>query len=128
MKKSIKLFTLSLLMALTLGTVFYPGTTYADDVCNSSASEEVKRAAGCSGGSDQLPTAIQGILNAIILILGIVAVIAIIIGGVTFMTSTGNPEKIKQARNTILYAVIGLIICVLSFVIVNFVIVNILKQ
>lgn len=129
MKKSIKIIASIVLSVLCLGTVFYPTTTtYADDVCSSSAAPEVKKAAGCSGTSDQLPEVIQGILNAIILILGIVAVVFIIIGGVKYMTSTGNSEKTKEARNTILYAVIGLIVCVLAFAIVNFVIINILKQ
>ena len=99
-----------------------------DDVCSSSASPEVKKAAGCSGGSDDLPNVIINILNAIIGVAGFISVIWIIIGGVSYMTSAGDPSKTKKARDTILYACIGLIICVLAFVIVNFVILNILKD
>ena len=80
------------------------------------------------GDSSQqnLTTNIQGILNGVIAALGIVAVIVIIIGGVSYMTSTGDAGKVKKAKDTILYGVIGLVICVLAFAIVNFVIINII--
>jgi len=70
---------------------------------------------------------ITGIINAVIAVLGIVCVIVMIIGGVGYMTSQGDPGKVKKAKDTILYGLIGLIVCVLAFAIVNFVIVNILK-
>ena len=69
---------------------------------------------------------IKDIINAVILVLGIVAVVIIIIGGINYMTSSGDAGKVKKAKDTILYGVIGLVICVLSFAIVNFVILNIL--
>ena len=79
-----------------------------------------------SGGED-LVESITTILNAIIGVLGLVCVIVIIMGGITYMTSSGETEKVKKGRNTILYGLIGLVICVLAFAIVNFVIGNILK-
>ena len=97
------------------------------DVCSSSASSEVKKAAGCKGGSDDLQYVIINILNAVIGVAGFVAVVWIIIGGVTYMTSSGDVGKTKKARDTIIYACIGLIVCVLAFAIVNFVILNILE-
>lgn len=69
---------------------------------------------------------VQSIINAIIGALGIVAVVIIIIGGVNYMTSSGDAGKVKKAKDTILYGVIGLVVCVLAFAIVNFVISNIL--
>ena len=69
---------------------------------------------------------IQSIINAVIGILGIVCVIVIIIGGINYMTSSGDAGKVKKAKDTILYGVIGLVVCVLAFAIVNFVISNIL--
>ena len=57
--------------------------------------------------------------------LGIVAVIMVIIGGFTYMTSQGDPGKTKKARDTILYGIIGLVIALLAFAIVNFVLANI---
>ena len=97
-----------------------------EDVCNSGAPDEVKDAAGCNGSSDQLPNVVVNILNAIIIVAGIVSVIWIVIGGVGYMTSSGDANKTKKAKDTILYSVIGLTICVLAFAIVNFVINDIL--
>ena len=77
-------------------------------------------------GDNNLIDSVTGILNAIVAVLGIVAVIVIIIGGINYMTSSGDAGKVKKAKDTILYGVIGLIICALAFAIVNFVISNIL--
>ena len=76
---------------------------------------------------DNLVPAITSILNAIIGALGIVCVGIIIFGGVQYMTSTGDSGKVKKAKDTILYGVIGLVICALAAVIVNFVISNVLQ-
>ena len=76
---------------------------------------------------DTLTTDITGIINAIIGALGIVCVVVIIIGGVNYMTSSGDAGKVKKAKDTILYGMIGLVICVLAFAIVNFVIGTVLK-
>ncbi|MBQ3440932.1 hypothetical protein IJG27_01305 [Candidatus Saccharibacteria bacterium] len=77
---------------------------------------------------DALVESITTIINAVIGVLGVVCVIVIIIGGINYMTSSGDAGKVKKAKDTILYGVIGLVVCVLAFAIVNFVIVNILKQ
>ena len=69
---------------------------------------------------------ITGIINGVIAVLGIAAVVVIIFGGIQYMTSTGDAGKVKKAKDTILYGVIGLIICVLAFAITNFVIKNLL--
>ena len=66
------------------------------------------------------------ILNGVIAVLGLVCVVVIIIGGVNYMTSSGDANKVKKAKDTILYGLIGLVVCVLAFALVNFVIVNII--
>ena len=110
--------------------------TYAEDsICAKSHGpgqeipEEVWKAAGCEqNASDQLPTTITNILYTIIGIAGLVAVVFVIIGGVNYMTSSGDAGKLEKAKKTILYACIGLIICALAFAIVNWVIGGVLKQ
>ena len=77
-------------------------------------------------GGDTLDVQIINIINAVIGILGLVCVVVMIIGGVNYMTSSGDTAKVKKAKDTILYGLIGLIICVLAFAIVNFVITNVL--
>lgn len=89
------------------------------------AVEEVGR----EGTKDaELVDIVTGIINAIIGVLGLAAVIIIIIGGVNYMTSSGDAGKVKKAKDTILYGVIGLVVCILAFAIVNFVIRNIISQ
>lgn len=62
------------------------------------------------------------ITNVILYIVGIIAVIMLIIGGIKYVVSGGDSKKVTDAKNTVLYAIIGLIICFFSFAIVNFVI------
>ena len=64
---------------------------------------------------------VTGILNVVVGIIAVMAVIVVIIGGVFFVTSQGDAGKVARARNTILYGVIGLVVALLAFAIVNFV-------
>ena len=125
--KFIKLTMLTIASLIGIAT-FTTAPVFADSVCDSSAAESVKSAAGCPGyeTGDKLPGTIQSILNVIISVAGIIAVIFVIVGGVQYMTSSGDPGKTKKAKDTILYAVIGLIVCALAFAIVNFVIIKLL--
>lgn len=71
---------------------------------------------------------INVIMRVIDVILGFVALIAvfvIILGGIQFTTSTGDPAKTKKAKDTILYGVVGLVVALLAFAIVNFVLRNV---
>ena len=61
------------------------------------------------------------IINVIVSIVGIISVAVIVIGGITFATSQGDTAKTTKAKNTILYGIVGLIIALLAFAIVNFV-------
>ena len=80
------------------------------------------------GGDGDLGGSIVGILNGVIGILAAVCVVIIVLGGVQYMTSAGDAGKVKKAKDTILYAVIGLVVCALAATIVNFVIKNVLSQ
>ena len=64
---------------------------------------------------------IKTIINSIIFVVGMVAVIMIILGGVSYATSQGDTTKVKKGKDTILYGIIGLVIAVLAFAIVNFI-------
>jgi hypothetical protein len=55
-------------------------------------------------------------------IAGAIALIVITVAGLQFVLSQGEPQKIAKARNTILYAIVGLVICILAFNIVGFVV------
>lgn len=61
------------------------------------------------------------VINVIIGVVGFVAVVMIIIGGIGFVTSQGDAARVTKARNTILYGVVGLVVAILAYAIVNFV-------
>lgn len=71
---------------------------------------------------DDAQNIIKNVINTILIVLGMIAVIMIVIGGIRYTTSNGDPGSIKGAKDTILYAVVGLVIAILSYAIVNFVI------
>ncbi|MEX1058990.1 MAG: pilin [Candidatus Saccharimonadales bacterium] len=64
---------------------------------------------------------IRKVINLLSLIVGVVAVIMIIIGGLRYITSGGSDTGVTSAKNTILYAIIGLIIVALAQLLVRFV-------
>lgn len=62
------------------------------------------------------------ITNTILYTVGIISVVMLIYGGLRYVISGGDSKKVTDAKNTIMYAIIGLIIAILSYAIVNFVI------
>ncbi len=65
------------------------------------------------------------IINVVIGLVGFVAVIMIVIGGITFATSQGDPAKTEKGRKTLIFGIIGLVVSLLAFAIVNFVLKNV---
>lgn len=81
-----------------------------------------------TGGDDDAGAVMDRVntaINVILGILGVVAVAMIIMGGIQYATSQGDAAKATKARNTILYSIIGLVIALLAFAIVNFVLTNV---
>jgi hypothetical protein len=74
------------------------------------------------GGQPTLESNLETIVNILLFVLGAIAVIMIVIGGIRYATSNGDSSSITSAKNTILYSVIGLIVAIMAYAIVNFVI------
>lgn len=95
-----------------------------DDICQHQGEipDELFEVAGCKLAEDDtaMPAVVKMIEVALSLV-GIVAVIVIVYGGITFVISTGDAAKTTRARNTILYAVVGMGVALLSYAIVHFV-------
>lgn len=104
---------------------------FATDVTCPAGSERATAPtlAGCNVKEDSslMPT-IKTIIDVIIGVLGIVAVIVIVLGGVQYTLSTGDPGRIKKAKDTILYGIIGLVVAILAYAIVNFVLSSFFKS
>ena len=73
-------------------------------------------------GNDGLVTKV---VNILLWAIGLISVIMIIIGGIRYATSNGDSNAVTAAKNTIMYAVIGLVIAIFAYAIVNFVLVQI---
>jgi Na+/phosphate symporter len=77
-------------------------------------------AAAGSDATTQINNIVHTIVNLLSAIVGIVAVIMIIVGGFRYITSGGNDTSVTSAKNTILYAIIGLVVVALAQLIVRF--------
>lgn len=88
------------------------------DQCTGNATSKV-----CAAQKkDNANTMIKTVISLLLVALGIIAVIMIVIGGIRYTTSQGDSSGLKSAKDTIIYAVVGLVVAMLSYAIVNFVI------
>lgn len=90
----------------------------------SATATQINSGVNAVGGSDSvsLGTRIQQVVNILLYVLGAIAVLMIVIGGVRYTTSNGDSSAVKGAKDTILYAVVGLVVAVMAYAIVNFVV------
>jgi len=79
----------------------------------------IRTETGRDGG---LVNTITGLVNSLLTLLGIVAVLIIIYAGVRLIISRGDDKAVQDARKTLLYAVFGFVLIVLSYQIVNFIV------
>ncbi|MBQ3429898.1 hypothetical protein IJG21_00545 [Candidatus Saccharibacteria bacterium] len=105
-----------------------PGVCFADyntDYCNKLSSDELKKANGCDLGNNYqniIGGKVSGPINVILWIVGVLSVVMIIYGGLSYMTSAGDAAKVNKAKTILIYSIVGLIIAILAYAIVNFVI------
>lgn len=79
--------------------------------------------ADCPAGESttRLNSIIKTVINILSLVVGVVAVIMIIFGGLKYITSGGDSSNVSSAKNTIIYAIVGLVVVALAQFIVRFV-------
>ena len=99
---------------------FCASPVYADDAC-SIAGYDDPLICGTSNSDEEtvLQGRIKNVLDTVYLWVGIIAVVVIVIGGIQYMTSMGEAEKIKRAKSTITYSVVGLVLVLAAFAITN---------
>ena len=124
--KKIKLFLAAIaFMAGLGGAVLTSQTAKAVNVfdqCSGNADTSV-----CKAQGDNAQSMIQTVINILLYVLGIIAVIMIIVGGIRYTTSNGDSSALTSAKNTILYSIVGLVVAILSYAIVNFVVGKFIK-
>jgi hypothetical protein len=118
-KQSLKLFTSFVIASITLAAL---------SAAQSYAIGTVSQGADSARGTQQ-PANLFGdtgvfstISSVLLFIVGAIAVIMIIIGGLRYVISGGDATQVQAAKNTILYALVGIIIAILAYAAVNFVI------
>ena len=119
MNRSLKLFATSAMAALTLG-LFAIGRasaigTLADGAASARGAQQPANLFGDTGVFSQIS-------SVLLFIVGAVAVIMIVIGGLRYVISGGDSSQVQGAKNTILYALVGIIVAILAYAAVNFVI------
>lgn len=100
-------------------------TTLADslaeqDLCDKITDDALRSAAGCSssGTADSLAGTV---VNFLLYGVGLASVVMLIFGAVQIATSAGNASNVEKGKKTIIYSLIGLIISVFAYAIVNYV-------
>ncbi len=114
------------LIALVLGCLVVlamPLASTASTYANTSILDKINTSevSGLSDGEIDVSGLVTKGLNYLMYAVAVISVVMIIFGGIRYATSGGNAEKVKSAKNTILYAVVGLAVALLALVIVKFV-------
>ena len=121
-KKSLQALLLVPVLALGVSVVapLAQPASAADDLSISGGAESAK---GNDQSSDLFGSSgvFRTITNVMLFIIGAVSVIMLIIGGIRYTVSGGDSAAVTGAKNTILYAIVGIVVALLAFAIVNFV-------
>ena len=125
MKKTITTFLLGIFGALILGTA---PSANAQAVDLNTVKEKTQqgqcevRNQGSNCDNSGLTSLFRTVVNILLFLVGSLAVIMLVIGGLRYVTSNGDQNAVTSAKNTILYAIIGIVVAFLAYAAVNFVI------
>jgi len=130
--KRLKIFILLLTVFSSLALLMSAKVLAVDpliDACTGSGSssavcQDRQAAAGGTKTDNAITHTIKVAADIIAAITGVIAVVMIMVGGFTYITSGGSPEKLTTARNRITYSLMGLAIVALAWAIIRFVIDN----
>lgn len=123
MKIFTKILTVGMLMIGLFG-VFAPAVSAANGINICSGENGGDKSIYCQNrgsGETQVNGIIKTIVEVLLTAVGAISIIMIVIGGIMFALSSGDAQKAAKARNTVLYAVVGLAVSLFASAIVNFV-------
>jgi len=129
MKKSIR----TVIAGLLLVPILALGVSVAMPSDASYAQNGIQDGANAAKTTEQPTNLFEGdgvfkkITNTALFLIGAISVIMLIYGGIRYTTSGGNAASVTAAKNTILYAIVGIVVAVLAFAIVNFVLGQLIK-
>ncbi len=67
------------------------------------------------------PELVNNVISGVLGVVGAISLVMMVIGGIVWMTSAGNADRIRRGRDTLLWAILGLVVIFLSYAIINFV-------
>jgi Type IV secretion system pilin len=127
MKKIVEKILLGLLFVPVLALGATVATTDVSAVCNTT-NLSIASGANCAQGNDQPADLFGGdnsifrrVTNILLFLVGAISVIMLIIGGIRYVISGGDQNQVTSAKNTILYAIVGIVVAFLAYAAVNFV-------
>lgn len=87
------------------------------------AKSEVQGGLGKASSADSgdLMTTVSTVINTMLFIAGLLAVIMIIFSGIRYISSHGDKSQVESAKNTLIYSVVGLVIAIIAYALVNWV-------
>lgn len=116
---------------LALGVSAYSPVAQTASAADLTIQDGANSAKG-TGQSDNLFTGdnpvFKTITNAALFLIGAISVLMLIYGGIRYTLSAGDSKAVTDAKNTILYAIIGIIVALLAYAIVNFVLTSLITQ
>ena len=109
-----------LMLALVAAIVLSPTSTFAGN--NAEIACEGISGTGCDAaeGEEGVGRIVGAAIQILSIVVGAASIFVILLSGFKYITSAGDPAGIKRARETLIYAVVGLIIALLTMVFVNF--------
>ena len=120
-RKTIAYMTTLGMAAVSLASIILAPTSFAFSL---SIEDGANSARGADQATDLFGSAgiFTTVTNVMLFIVGAISVIMVVIGGLRYVVSGGNSGNITTAKNTILYAIVGLIIAIMAYAVINFVI------
>lgn len=122
MKKISSIIKLSVVCALILGA--FNVSLPVLDVSAVSAKEQAQKGAEATelkGSSPDVPGIIKTVVNTMLFLVGALAVIMIIYGGILYTTSGGDSKRVEKAKNTLVYSIVGLVVAIFAYAVVYWV-------
>ena len=127
--KSILISTLMVaVMVFGVSIIYQTGNTEIAGAVNSEITSGMNATSAGTSTPTNANVVIKNVTNTMFFIIGAVSVIMLIYGGIRYTTSGGNANSVTAAKNTIMYSIIGLVVAILAFAVVQFVVTQVMDS
>ena len=129
MSKKLKNILISTLMVAVMvfgvSIIYQTGNTEIAGAINSEITSGMNATSAGTSTPTDANVVIKNVTNIMFFIIGAVSVIMLIYGGIRYTTSGGNANSVTAAKNTVIYSIVGLVISIFAYAIVNFIVTNV---